>query len=175
MSEETYVCWQCGQRRSILTAVVGDSIRGNICSICWDKKMATKRCDKCGYYYLNFHECDAVIDLTKGNNAKCVSCGESYRLEDGHCCDVNSKKQAIEHDAVNHPKHYCSHPSGVECINVVEHMNFCRGNAIKYVWRAGGKGETIEKEIEDLEKAGWYIQREVDRLKKSCARQEAKP
>lgn len=63
-------------------------------------------------------------------------------------------------DPVNHPKHYTKHPSGVECIEIVEHMNFCRGNAIKYIWRAGEKGE----EIEDLRKAQWYLEREIARL-----------
>lgn len=63
-------------------------------------------------------------------------------------------------DNVNHPKHYTSHPSGVECIQVTEHMNFCRGNAMKYIWRAGEKGN----EIEDLKKARWYLDREIKRL-----------
>lgn len=63
-------------------------------------------------------------------------------------------------DNVNHPKHYTAHPSGVECIEVTEHMNFCVGNAIKYLWRAGLKGE----QIEDLRKARWYIDREIARL-----------
>ncbi len=63
---------------------------------------------------------------------------------------------------VNHPKHYCSHPSGVECITITEHMNFNIGNAVKYLWRAGMKG----KERQDLEKAKWYIQRELDRTEK---------
>jgi len=62
--------------------------------------------------------------------------------------------------AVNHPKHYTSHPSGVECIVVTEHMNFCIGNAIKYLWRAGLKAD----ELEDLKKARWYIDREIQRL-----------
>ncbi|MFT5115766.1 MAG: hypothetical protein ACI8P9_005119 [Parasphingorhabdus sp.] len=39
-------------------------------------------------------------------------------------------------DDVNRPRHYCGHPGGVECIEVVEHMNFCLGNAMKYIWRA---------------------------------------
>lgn len=65
-----------------------------------------------------------------------------------------------DHDAVNHPKHYTTHPSGVECIQVTEHMNFCRGNAIKYIWRAGEKGDALE----DLRKARWYIDREIARL-----------
>jgi hypothetical protein len=66
---------------------------------------------------------------------------------------------------VNHPSHYNAHPSGVECITVVEHMGFCLGNAIKYLWRADEKGAPIE----DLEKAKWYIQREIDRRKRSAS------
>lgn len=62
-------------------------------------------------------------------------------------------------DNVNHPPHYNSHPSGVECITVVEHMSFNVGNAIKYLWRADEKGVPIE----DLRKAAWYIQREIER------------
>ena len=67
-------------------------------------------------------------------------------------------------DAVNHPQHYNSHPSGVECIEVVEHMTFNSGNAMKYLWRAGLKGAD-SKHVEDLEKARWYIDREIQRLK----------
>ena len=66
-------------------------------------------------------------------------------------------------DNVNHPKHYCSDPSGIECIEITKHRNFCIGNAIKYLWRAGLKNEKTT--IEDLEKAKWYIQCEIDRLK----------
>ncbi len=62
---------------------------------------------------------------------------------------------------IDHPRHYTSHPSGVECITVVEHMGFCIGNAIKYLWRADLKDNALE----DLEKAKWYITREIDRRK----------
>lgn len=62
-------------------------------------------------------------------------------------------------DAVNHPAHYTAHPSGVECIAIVEHMGFCLGNAIKYIWRADLKGNVIE----DLRKARFYIDREIER------------
>ena len=65
-------------------------------------------------------------------------------------------------DMVNHPKHYTSHPSGVEVIQLTEHMNFCLGNAIKYIMRSELKG----KRVEDLKKAIWYIQREIDRIEK---------
>lgn len=65
-------------------------------------------------------------------------------------------------DNVNHPEHYNSHPSGVEAITITEHFNFCLGNAIKYIWRAGIKSDNP---IEDLEKAEWYVRREIERLK----------
>ena len=63
-------------------------------------------------------------------------------------------------DNVNQPAHYTSHRSGIECIQVTEHMSFCLGNAVKYIWRAGLKGED---DIEDLRKAEWYIRREIAR------------
>lgn len=64
------------------------------------------------------------------------------------------------HDPVNHPKHYTAHPSGVECIQITEWMNFNLGNAVKYIWRAGEKGALLE----DLKKARWYLDREIQRL-----------
>ena len=63
----------------------------------------------------------------------------------------------MANDPVNSPSHYVSHPSGVECIQVTEHMNFCLGNAVKYIWRA----ELKLDDIEDLEKARWYLDREI--------------
>jgi hypothetical protein len=67
-------------------------------------------------------------------------------------------------DPVNHPPHYTTHPSGIECIQVTEHMNFCLGNAVKYLWRAGLKDG--EDELKDLKKAVWYINREMERRSK---------
>lgn len=64
-----------------------------------------------------------------------------------------------EYDSVNHPKHYTDHPSGVECIQITEHMGFNLGNAIKYVWRSDLKGSSLE----DLRKAIWYIDREIQK------------
>jgi Protein of unknwon function (DUF3310) len=64
---------------------------------------------------------------------------------------------------VDHPRHYNAHPSGIECIDVVEHMTFNVGNAVKYLWRAGVKSEDP---IEDLQKAAWYIQREIELRRK---------
>jgi hypothetical protein len=62
---------------------------------------------------------------------------------------------------VDHPSHYVSHPSGVECVDIAEHLSFNLGNALKYLWRAGKKGEPA-KEREDCEKALWYLRRERD-------------
>lgn len=75
----------------------------------------------------------------------------------------------VEHpksDPIN-PSHYREHPSGVECIQITEHMGFNLGNAIKYVWRADLKGRAIE----DLEKSIWYIQREIDKRRKAALSQ----
>jgi hypothetical protein len=63
-------------------------------------------------------------------------------------------------DPVNLPSHYTKLP--VECIDVAEHFNFTLGNALKYIWRADHKG----KPIEDLEKAVWYLRRELDRRRR---------
>lgn len=57
-------------------------------------------------------------------------------------------------DMVNHPPHY-KDASGIECIEVTKHMQFCGGNCFKYLYRAGKKGSTVE----DLKKAAWYAER----------------
>ena len=64
-------------------------------------------------------------------------------------------------DTVNHPQHYLTHRSGIECIQITEHMSFCLGNAMKYIWRADEKGDAIN----DLSKAIWYLEREIIRRK----------
>ena len=78
--------------------------------------------------------------------------------------DVNPPKE----NPVNHPKHYTSHPSGIECIDITRHYCFSIGNAIKYLWRAGLKKELgledKQKEIEDLNKAIWYIKDRIKQL-----------
>lgn len=64
-------------------------------------------------------------------------------------------------DFVDHPKHYNSHPSGTECIEIVRHMNFNLGNVIKYLWREGVKPGAVS--LEDLQKARWYLDDEIKR------------
>jgi hypothetical protein len=61
--------------------------------------------------------------------------------------------------AVEHPAHYNKHPSGIECIDIAEAFSFNLGNVIKYVFRAGFK----DNEVQDLEKAAWYLRREISR------------
>ena len=65
-------------------------------------------------------------------------------------------------NAVKHPSHYTSHPSGVECIRIVEHFNFNIGNAIKYLWRVDLKDDPIE----NLEKAMNSTRLEIKRRKR---------
>lgn len=70
---------------------------------------------------------------------------------------------AKKENIINHPSHYTRHPSGVECIEITEHFNFNRGNAIKYIWRADEKGDPLE----NLRKAEFYIKREIQKLIKT--------
>ena len=70
---------------------------------------------------------------------------------------------------VEHPQHYNSHPSGIECIEITRHMDFNLGNVLKYIWRHGQKKNdnegVLEKAIDDLEKASWYLNDEIRMLK----------
>ena len=75
---------------------------------------------------------------------------------------MKKKRQLASASSVDHPPHYSAHASSIECIEIAEHMNFCLGNVIKYVWRAGEKGSKLE----DLKKARWYLDREIARLEK---------
>ena len=87
------------------------------------------------------------------------------------------KGQEAINEAVDHPKHY-QDPSGIECIDIVRHRNFDIGNAIKYLWRAGLKQDAdktpVQKQIEDLEKAIWYIKDEIKMLEAKCKLQPGK-
>jgi hypothetical protein len=67
-------------------------------------------------------------------------------------------------EAVNHPQHYTSHKSGVECVDIAEHLGFCLGNALKYLWRSGKKGPADE----DVRKAVWYLRRYMQSRERIC-------
>lgn len=75
---------------------------------------------------------------------------------------------ADQRDDVNHPSHYTSDPSGVECIQITRHRNFNIGNAIKYIWRLGLKksADKTEKQktLQDIQKAIWYLEDEYKRI-----------
>ncbi len=77
-------------------------------------------------------------------------------------------------DEINKPAHYTNHPSGVECIEIAEHHDFCIGNVIKYCWRAGRKvqGNALESELKDLRKARWYLDRKIARLERLAGKGE---
>lgn len=77
---------------------------------------------------------------------------------------VAAKADQPSTEKVNHPRHYNEHPSGVECVAIVEHFTFNIGNAVKYLWRAGLKGGAAL--LEDLKKARWYLDREIARLER---------
>ena len=76
---------------------------------------------------------------------------------------------------VEHPQHYNSHPSGIECIEIARHMDFNLGNVLKYIWRHGQKNQdnedVLENAIEDLEKAAWYLNDEIRMLKRDLIKQ----
>jgi len=76
--------------------------------------------------------------------------------------DENQMDNKNQVDMVNHPPHYASHPSGIECIQITRHMGFNIGNAVKYLWRCDLKKDAIE----DLEKAVFYIKDEIEKRKK---------
>jgi len=71
-------------------------------------------------------------------------------------------------DPIN-PAHYRAY-RGLEVIDLTEQLNFCRGNAVKYITRAGLKDPA--REVEDLQKARWYIDREIGRITKGEAERE---
>lgn len=113
-----------------------------------------------------------MSEKTQTDVIMCLICKRTWKLGELPCNCTHNK-----HDSVNHPSHYTSDPSGVECIQITRHRNFNIGNAIKYLWRAGlkdkvtvGTGEfavqsvNTQKQIEDLRKARWYIADEIKRL-----------
>lgn len=112
-------------------------------------------------------------------NHNCKTCGLENFLSDelsSYKCDachswnnVDTFTSKTPHDPVNHPSHYTSHPSGVECITVTRHMNFNLGNVMKYIWRSDHKSATLQ----DLEKALFYLKDEIKRLKKEKTSEKA--
>lgn len=116
--------------------------------------------------------CGGDITFDPGQWPMCVECQQvcnectcppvlAQADSGGFLAEAVVQSVGAEHDPVNHPKHYLSHPSGVECLEITRHMNFNIGNVIKYIWRCDDKGA----EIEDLEKAAFYLNDEIQRRK----------
>lgn len=143
----------------------------NNCSNCFwghlafDDEVVVGRCKECEHEsspndpYPMWVAKNPSVDVKKNtwdhDEYMCPNCVTPWKCNGPH--------ELPEEDVVNHPKHYTDHPSGIECIQITEHMGFCLGNAIKYIWRAGEKHESP---IEDLKKARWYIDREITKLEK---------
>jgi hypothetical protein len=104
------------------------------------------------------HTCQQVITGSEDVQWANVPPGATIIREDA------SREAKLPDDPINHPKHYNSHPSGIECIVIAEHHNFSIGSALKYLWRQGLKEGNSP--ISELKKAAWYIQREIERLEK---------
>ena len=103
-----------------------------------------------------FNRCDGVEAVVVSVGSDCIGftqmvCGK--RCFYSHTMEEFKEyyKPLVQADMVNHPPHY-KDASGIECIEVTKHMQFCGGNCFKYLYRAGKKGSTVE----DLKKAIWY-------------------
>lgn len=127
------LCAQCGNQPR----------DGQLCDACRERKKFPD-CPRCGKY---------ISGLLRPGQVLCGTCREE--------APPAWEDTPSAADMVNNPPHY-QLSSGMECIDITEDMSFCRGNAIKYLIRAGLKGD----EIEDLEKSLWYIKREIKRLRK---------
>ena len=119
-----------------------------------------------------WYECSDVKEIhSKNVKNKDISVFNGYAFYGGVLDKSKDMEQktGIKVDNVNHPAHYNSHPSGIECIEITRHHNFNIGNAIKYLWRAGLKSEKgmedADKQVEDLRKAIFYINDEIERIK----------
>lgn len=102
--------------------------------------------------------CASIVDVNESKELIKLSDGNWYSADELEPMPMN---RVVTPDMVNHPPHYTSHPSGIECIQVTEHFNFCVGNAIQYCWRSQLKHANP---VIDLKKAKWYIEREIQRL-----------
>lgn len=102
--------------------------------------------------YNNCHEVDGYESATAARAA----------WNDLNTAPIAQGEPGAAVDMVNHPPHYNGHPSGVECIEVTERLPFNLGNAFKYVFRHRAKNGR-----QDLEKARWYLARELERQQRS--------
>lgn len=101
-----------------------------------------------------------------------ATCSLGGTCDVDHVCELcpGTSARSKAPSAIDHPPHYSA--GGIEAIDVIEawELGFCLGNAVKYIARAGRKDPA--RELEDLEKAAWYLAREIER-RRSDAKGEA--
>ncbi|MCY1279138.1 hypothetical protein D9M69_463660 [compost metagenome] len=125
-------------------------------------------CHKCKGEAIGFDYCAPGPGTRFLHGAKCRY-GDCQQIMDCESAGAAARHwnaiqaEAADHsvdatDMVNHPPHYTGHPSGIECIQVAEHLPFCLGNAFKYLFRRNGKN----KASENIEKAIWYVNRHIE-------------
>jgi hypothetical protein len=125
-----------------------------------------KKCKTCFYSNLDkgIHPCNHCFQFDRWVDRNIYIRQEAAKpLSEAIKEWVDSDHSEWATDNIHKPKHYTEHPSGIECIQVTEHMGFNLGNAIKYIWRCDLKQDAIE----DLKKAKWYIDREIDKRMRS--------
>jgi hypothetical protein len=111
------------------------------------------------------YKCDSCKDLIK-RRGSCISCapfkGKPFYSDSMRSCVSFKDKALVGQSLVDHPSHY--NVGGIEVIDFIEawELNFSLGSAVKYIARAPYKG----KQLEDLRKAAWYINREIARIEK---------
>jgi hypothetical protein len=123
--------------------------------------MVIKSCDTCFYSELSpqIHPCNNCQGNDHWVKRDLYIRDSSQPLSEAIKEWIDSDNNEWANDSIHKPKHYTEHPSGIECIQVTEHMGFNLGNAIKYIWRCDLKKDAIE----DLKKAKWYIDREINK------------
>lgn len=131
-------------------------------------------CCGCLYYYechISYYDCDdAFVEYLEQNievnesDLKTVEIKEKANTKETLQETLDEVKEPVENDNINHPSHYTD--GNIEVMDFIEdkQLNFAKGNVIKYVSRAGKKDPN--KELEDLKKAMWYLNREIERLSK---------
>jgi hypothetical protein len=124
-----------------------------------------KKCKTCFYSNLDkgIHPCNHCFQFDRWVPRNMYIREAAKPLSEAVKEWVDSDHSEWATDNIHKPKHYTEHPSGIECIQVTEHMGFNLGNAIKYIWRCDLKQDAIE----DLKKAKWYIDREIDKRMRS--------
>lgn len=115
------------------------------------------------HYFANAHDCTVSEVLRQLIHQYVMGEAGDIEFRDATICEDGGNKVT---DVVDHPAHYNA-IAGVECIDVVQHFDFCTGNAIKYLWRAGLKPGADR--IEDLRKAAWYVQRAIAKAEQENA------